>query len=61
MNLLLRHWGLQSGVQAWGDIIIMLFGQITQRACDVEGKEEEVGDQVGGRDKVWVRSSGELI
>lgn len=39
----------------------MLFGQITQRACDVEGKEEEVGDQVGGRDKVWVRSSGELI
>ena len=39
----------------------MLFGQITQRPCDMEGKKEEAGDKVGGRDKVWVRSSEELI
>lgn len=39
----------------------MLFGQITQRACDMEGKKEEAGDEVGGRDKVCMRSSEELI
>ena len=39
----------------------MLFGQITQRPGDREGNEEEGWDEVGGRDKVWVRSSEELI
>lgn len=38
-----------------------MFGQITQRTCDTEGKKEEAGDQVGGRHKVWVKSSEELI
>ena len=51
----------QRGVQAWSDIIIMLFGQITQRACGLEGKREEAEARWVAGARVQVRSSEELI